>query len=114
MQRIKYVTISIVPEGPTIGETREDRGSVVKHASAAALNKLEDVLDDLRSRGGLRERKRGVFYRGASAFLHFHEDPAGLFADMRTASGWERFPLNTRDQKRILVRKVDETLRATK
>ena len=31
---------------------------------------------------GLIEKKRGVFYRKSRAFLHFHEDPKGMFADL--------------------------------
>lgn len=59
----------------------------MKHASAAALDELETLLDDLRKRPGLKERSRGVFYRKGRAFLHFHEDPRGLFADIRAAAG---------------------------
>ena len=28
-----------------------------------------------------------MFYRRSAAFLHFHEDPAGLFADIRGDDG---------------------------
>jgi len=59
----------------------------VKHAGQAALDQLEPLLAQIRAAGGLRERSRGVFYRGSKAFLHFHEDPAGLFADIRAADG---------------------------
>jgi len=59
----------------------------VKHAGQAALDQLEPLLARIRAAGGLRERSRGVFYRGSKAFLHFHEDPAGLFADIRAADG---------------------------
>ncbi len=43
----------------------------------------------------LKEKSRGVFYRKSKATLHFHEDPAGLFADMRIADVFVRFPVNT-------------------
>jgi hypothetical protein len=59
----------------------------VKHAGRAALDQLEPLLAQVRAAGGLKERSRGVFYRGSKAFLHFHEDPAGLFADVRGADG---------------------------
>ena len=59
----------------------------MKHAGQAALDQLEPLLAQIRAAGGLRERSRGVFYRGSKAFLHFHEDPAGLFADIRAADG---------------------------
>jgi hypothetical protein len=59
----------------------------MKHAASAALDQLELLLKALRATPGLKEKARGVFYRRAKAFLHFHEDPAGLFADVRSASG---------------------------
>jgi len=59
----------------------------VKHATPAALDALEPLLAQIRELPGLTERSRGVFYRKGRAFLHFHEDPAGLFADLRDAAG---------------------------
>lgn len=55
----------------------------MKHASPSALQQITALLDELRAIGGLREPKTGTFYRGSSAFLHFHEDPTGLFADVK-------------------------------
>src|SRR5262249_46288274 len=63
----------------------------MRHASEQALDSLEAVLRQIRKHEGLTERKRGIFYRGSSAFLHFHEDPDGLFADLRVGAQWERF-----------------------
>lgn len=59
----------------------------MKHAGAPALDELEPLLSALRGLPGLKERSRGVFYRKSQAFLHFHEDPRGLFADIREAVG---------------------------
>ncbi len=50
----------------------------MKHAGAEALDQLEGLLEQVRLRTQLTERKRGVFYRKSRAFLHFHEDPAGV------------------------------------
>jgi hypothetical protein len=65
----------------------------MKHATAAALDQLDSLLAELRRLPSLTERSRGVFYHKGRAFLHFHEDPLGLFADIRDASGrdFERF-----------------------
>ena len=30
----------------------------------------------------LREKKRGSFYLKSKGYLHFHEDPKGMFADV--------------------------------
>jgi len=67
----------------------------VKHAGAAALDRLSPLVQGIRDIGALRERSRGVFYLRSRAFLHFHEDPAGLFADLRSANGdFERFQVD--------------------
>jgi hypothetical protein len=83
----------------------------MKHAGEAALNQLENVLVELRRIPGLKEKKRGVYYRGASAFLHFHEDPGGLFADVRLGADWVRLPVNTPAEKRSLLAKVTSAMR---
>lgn len=57
----------------------------MKHASSGALDGLEPLLARVRDLPGLKERTRGVFYRRGRAFLHFHEDPTGLFGDLRDA-----------------------------
>ena len=67
----------------------------MKHAGAAALDALEPLLGRLRALPGLKEKSRGVFYRGSRAFLHFHEDPTGFYADLRNAAGdFDRFRLD--------------------
>jgi hypothetical protein len=55
----------------------------MKHASPEALDVLEPLLNSVRNLPALREKSRGVFYLRSKAFLHFHEDPTGLFADVR-------------------------------
>jgi hypothetical protein len=58
----------------------------MRHARDEDLDRLEPLLAQLRALPGLTERKRGTFYRKSRAFLHFHEDPKGLFADLRDAA----------------------------
>ena len=57
----------------------------MKHAGGAALDALEPLLREVRTLPSLIEKKRGIFYRKSKAFLHFHEDEAGLFADIKLA-----------------------------
>ncbi len=77
----------------------------MKHATAAALDRLTGLLADIRQFELMKEKSRGVFYCRSQAFLHFHEDPAGLFADLRIGSDWERMPVNSRrDQAKLLQR----------
>lgn len=59
----------------------------MKHATPATLDELEPLLAQIRRLEGLKEKARGTFYRKGRAFLHFHEDPKGLFADVRAADG---------------------------
>ena len=59
----------------------------MRHARTEALDRLEPLLRDLRKLEGLNEKSRGVFYRRGKSFLHFHEDPKGLFADLREPGG---------------------------
>jgi hypothetical protein len=78
----------------------------MKHAGPAALDSLEPLLQKLRKIPGLLERKRGIFYHQGTAFLHFHEDPAGLFADLRTSADFERYPVSSAKQITRLVREA--------
>jgi hypothetical protein len=76
----------------------------MKHATASTLATLDPLLAELRALPGLVERKHGTFYRRSRAFLHFHEDPAGLFADARLdGSAFARLPVNTLQERRALV-----------
>jgi hypothetical protein len=71
----------------------------MKHATATALDQIELLLERLRKLNGLSERKRGIFYHRSKAFLHFHEDPSGLYADIRLAGDdFERFKLDDANQ----------------
>ncbi|WP_284617989.1 hypothetical protein [Aquabacterium humicola] len=79
----------------------------MKHASPEALAELSALLEQLRALPGLIERKPGIFYRGSTAFLHFHEDPAGLFADAKVnGAGFARWPVDTAAQQQSLLRAV--------
>ena len=82
----------------------------MKHAGVAALDVLEDVLSAVRARTELTERKRGIFYRKSTAFLHFHEDRAGLFADVKIGKEFERLPVNTPEERQALLACVTGTL----
>jgi hypothetical protein len=78
----------------------------MKHAGQDALDQLEPLLTALRTLPGMKERSRGVFYRGQRAFLHFHEDPAGLFADVRLEQDFERLRVTSAAEQKELLRRV--------
>jgi len=78
----------------------------MKHAGDDALTTLADLLDAIRDCEGLKEPKRGTFYRQSSGFLHFHEDAAGLFADLKVDGEYQRFRVNTVAERRALLRRI--------
>jgi hypothetical protein len=83
----------------------------MRHATNAALDKLEGLLSEIRKRHViLRERKRGAFYRSGRGWLHFHEDPAGLFADLKIGGGFARFRVSTKAEQGILLRELRKSL----
>ena len=84
----------------------------MKHATNAALDELDGVLADLRRVDGLVEKTRGVFHRGSRAFLHFHEDPTGLYADVRLdGAEFERMRVSTKAERQRLLTRVRAAMR---
>ena len=82
----------------------------MKHAGTAALDAQEDLLNAVRARDGLREPRRGVLVemqpRPASAV----EYAAGLFADLRVGTDWQRFPVTTATARAALLGMIDRSL----
>lgn len=81
----------------------------MKHAGAGALDALSDLLESLRTRAVLVEKRPGIFYLKGKAFLHFHEDRAGLFADLRQDGDWQRLPVNNSDERAEVLALVDRS-----
>ncbi|KPF67007.1 hypothetical protein IP84_14415 [beta proteobacterium AAP99] len=75
----------------------------MKHAGAEALAALAPLLAQLRNLPGLTERKPGIFYRGGGAFMHFHEDPSGLFADLKQRGTFVRWPVASAAHRKALL-----------
>jgi hypothetical protein len=84
----------------------------VRHARPEDLEELGGLLDDLRALPGLTERAPGNFSRSSKAFLHFHADPTGMYADARLdpAGDFERFRVTTRGEQRVFLRAVTRAL----
>ncbi len=78
----------------------------MKHAGDAVLDQLEPLLERIRASGILREKSRGIFYLKSRAYLHFHEDPAGIFVDIRPAGGkdFDRLKLDAAVEAEIIAR----------
>ena len=82
----------------------------MKHAGPQALTELSSLLAEIRQLPGLVEHKPGIFYRRSTAFLHFHEDPAGLFADVKLGGPkFHRLRVSNEEERRKLI----EAIRAT-
>lgn len=85
----------------------------MKHAGPDSLARLAPLLERVRALGRLTERKPGTFYLRSSAFLHFHEDPAGLFADLKAdGKAFMRWPVNSAAQQEALLVQVQRTIGA--
>lgn len=83
----------------------------MKHAGSESLAALQPLLNELRKLHGLTEKKPGIFYRQGVAFLHFHEDPAGLFADVKFGGAtFTRRPVNTAGERAELLGLVRRVL----
>jgi hypothetical protein len=77
----------------------------MRHASPETIASLEPLIARIRALPGLTEKKPGTFYRKSSAFLHFHEDPAGLFADVKLdGKNFERFEVGRLSLDAALVK----------
>ncbi len=86
----------------------------MKHAGLEAISRLEAVLAELRAIDALKEKRPGVFYRRSKAFLHFHEDPAGLFVDVRlSGEDFTRMAVNSAAERKRFVKAVQTTLGAS-
>lgn len=44
----------------------------------------------------------------STAFLHFHEDPSGLHADVRLGSEFSRFRVETEEERDELLTRIEE------
>ena len=86
----------------------------MKHAGSDALDQLEPLLARVRALPGLVEKKRGTFYRKSRAFLHFHEDPKGLFGDIRAGDGadFDRFDVTNPAGADALIATAEAGLKA--
>lgn len=83
----------------------------MKHASEEAIERLSELLAEVRALPGLTEKKPGVYYRKSRAFLHFHEDGDQLFADVRLSGpGFERLPSTTKKEQAVLLKAMRKAL----
>jgi N-acetylglutamate synthase-like GNAT family acetyltransferase len=82
----------------------------VRHATQDDLDRIEELLAELRAVPELRERKRGNFSMRSQAFLHFHEDSGDLYADVKLDGEFQRMRVTTHTEQLALVRRVRNAL----
>ena len=78
----------------------------MRHATTETIQEIEPLLERLRSVPGLVEKRPGVFYRRSKAFLHFHEDPSGLHADVRFGEEFERVRAESDLEREALLARI--------
>jgi len=84
----------------------------VKHAGAGTLTALEPLLSKLRRQPVVTERTPVSFYLRSRAFLHFHEDVEGMFADIKLdGTEFTRVRVTTREEQAELVSLVMQGVR---
>lgn len=83
----------------------------MRHADTNTLTQLAPLLDQVRQRmPPLKEKGVGRFYLKSVAFLHFHHDPSGLFADLKINGDWHRYPVNDEADYIMLLKTLDQQL----
>jgi hypothetical protein len=75
-------------------------------ATSETLQEIEPLLERLRTVPGLVEKRPGIFYRKSKAFLHLHEDPSGLHADVRFGEEFERVRAETNEEREALMARI--------
>jgi hypothetical protein len=77
----------------------------VRHATPDDLEEVRSLIERLRAVPSLVEHKPGTFYRRSRAFLHFHQDPSGMYVDVRLddKKDFERFRVTTAKERARLL-----------
>jgi len=84
----------------------------MKHAGPTTLAALDSLLRHVREHPSLIERTPGSFYRKSNAYLHFHEDPSGIYADVKlNGTGFTRVRATTPQEQAHLLSLIVESLK---
>lgn len=79
----------------------------MKDSTLDALTPLVDVLRDYEV---LDELQPMVFHLHGRDFIHFHERPDGLFADVLLSRGRVRMPVSTESEQAELLERIEQKL----
>ena len=82
----------------------------MKRAGTSTLERIAPLLSELRRHPSLRERRPGHFFLGSREVLHFHDDPAGVIAELRLADGFVRLAVTSEVEQAELLGRIEECL----
>jgi hypothetical protein len=83
----------------------------MRHADAADLARLEELLNQVRALGAFKEPRPGCFSLKGRAALHFHAHEERLYADLRlTGAAFDRRPVGTAALDAALLAEVRAAL----
>jgi hypothetical protein len=74
------------------------------------LDCIAPLLEALRAHPALRETRPTVFQLNGRDFLHFHDEPEGVFADVRLTKSFVRAPVSSHSEQMELLERIDHSL----
>src|SRR5262245_4813537 len=77
---------------------------------STTLDGIEPLLAVLREYSALSEIRPAAFHLNGRDFIHFHEEPDGIFADVRLSKGRIRMPVSTQQEQTELLERIEDTL----
>ncbi|MBC7474564.1 MAG: hypothetical protein H7263_09760 [Candidatus Sericytochromatia bacterium] len=78
----------------------------MKHAQENILDKFVIKINKIRDLTDLKEKKKGIFYKKSSAFLHFHQDNNLLFVDLKIEKKLVRFKTEENREWALLLKQI--------
>jgi hypothetical protein len=79
----------------------------MNHTTLACITPLLEVL---RAYPELREVRPTVVHLNGRDFIHFHDEPEGIFADVSLSKGRVRLPVSTRAEQSELLARIERNL----
>ena len=74
------------------------------------LARIAPLLDILRAHPALREVRPTMFHLNGRDFIHFHDYPEGVVADVRLVKGVVRMPVSSPEDQAELLDRIEERL----
>jgi hypothetical protein len=71
---------------------------------------ITPLLEVLRAYPELHEVRPTAFHLHDRDFIHFHDEPAGIFADVRLAKGRVRLPVSTHAEQSECLARIEHHL----